>query len=113
LLAVDGGHDTMPTNRTPINRTPRRLITTEMIELFKRGHAIRIARDDLYWEPEGKRAEYIEVSCALHRLLGRRPGQLGVLEAGPKPLEDDARILADWQRARTLRRQLIQAARNG
>jgi hypothetical protein len=101
----------MPSNRRPINHAPRRQISGEMIELFKRCHAIRRARDDLRWEPDGKRGEYIEAAAMLHRLLGGKPWMLSVLDAGRKPLETDARILADWRRARTLRRQLIQAAR--
>jgi hypothetical protein len=82
-----------------------------MIDLFRRCHAIRRNRDDLYWEPDGKRGEYIELATTLHRLLGGKPWQLAVTEAGTKPVEDDPRILRDWQRARTLRRQLIEAAR--
>jgi hypothetical protein len=101
----------MPSNRTPIDRRPRRLITAEMVELFKRCRQMRVERSDLVWEPEGRRGEYIEAATMLHRLLGGKPWQLNVLEAGRKPLEDDRRVLADWQRARTLRRQLIQAAR--
>jgi len=102
----------MPSNRTPINRAPRRLITPEMVELFQRCHAMRRERDDLEWEDEGgRRAEYIKLKNLLHRLLGGQPWQLDVLEAGRKPLESERRILADWQRARTLRRQLIAASR--
>jgi len=101
----------MPTNRTPINRAPRRLITPEMVELFERCCQMRVERSDLVWEPDGRRGEYIEAANTLHRLLGGKPWQLAVLDAGTKPVESDRRILADWQRARTLRRQLIQAAR--
>jgi hypothetical protein len=102
----------MPTNRTPIDRTPRRQITSEMVALFQRCRQMRVERSDLRWEPEGKRGEYIEAATMLHRLLGGKPWQLNVLEAGRRPLQDDdPRIVADWRRARTLRRQLIAAAR--
>jgi hypothetical protein len=101
----------MPSNRTPINRPPRRQITAEMIELFEKCRQMRVERSDLQWEPEGKRGAYIELACRLDRLLGRRPWQLSVLDAGTKPVENDRRTLVDWQRARSLRRQLIEAAR--
>jgi hypothetical protein len=101
----------MPTNRTPITHAPRRQITAEMVALFQRCRQMRVERSDLRWEPEGKRGEYIEAATMLHRLLGGKPWMLSVLDAGRKPLETDARVLADWKRARTLRRQLIAAAR--
>src|SRR5262245_30717974 len=84
----------MPTNRSPISRTQRRLITAEHVRLFQRCHAIRRDRDDLYWEPDGKRGEYIELATQLHRLLGLKSWQTNVLDAGSKPVETDARVLA-------------------
>jgi hypothetical protein len=101
----------MPTNRTPRSRRRPPAINAEMRHLFRVGHQMRVERDDLVWEEDGGcRDEYIEVSSRLHRLLGRKPWHLNVLDAGRKPLEHDPRVLANWRAARAIRRQLIAAA---
>ena len=105
----------MSTARAPIGRPSKsRIITAEMIELFRRAAALHAKQDD--WEEDGgTRRQFFDVSRDLHSLMGRHPHQENVCavigqDEPPEWMQDDARRVTDFKQAVALRRQLERLA---
>jgi len=84
-------------------KPPKPRITPDMVKLFRRACVIEDERSP----------EYIEVSLALHRLLGRKPWHVDVLDIDPDDLEleKDPNGLADMIGAARIHGALLRATR--
>ncbi len=76
----------LPTNRTPIGRSPRWHITPEGAVLFNRAQEILACDDEQFYEEDGGRGrEYLDISAQPNRALGQKAHEPSPLNCEGEP----------------------------